>query len=213
MNSFKDLPTVCLREASWNPNWMDQEMTGRLKESITRYDLVENLVVRPLADGSYEVLSGNQRLRLLRLLGRSTIPCMVVNLGDSDARLLATALNDVKGTDNPGLKAEALRVVLETIPAEQVLAILPETSASLTALSSVGQEDMVIYLRGWERAQAAKLKHMQLQLTQAQIDVIEEAVAKVMPRVGQAQKGNPNTRGVAIFVICRDFLQGQEVDR
>ena len=37
------------REAPWNANRMNEEMLARLKESIWRYGLVTNLVVRKLA--------------------------------------------------------------------------------------------------------------------------------------------------------------------
>lgn len=58
-----DLPISKLIEAWWNPNRMDPAMLTRLKRSITRFDLVDNLVVRKLEEGAYEVLSGNQRLQ------------------------------------------------------------------------------------------------------------------------------------------------------
>ena len=57
-----ELPIKQLKEASWNPNQMDGAMLARLRESINRFDLVGNLVVRPMPNGLYEVLSGNQRL-------------------------------------------------------------------------------------------------------------------------------------------------------
>ena len=66
-----DLPLDQLFEAPWNPNRMDQAMLDRLKESITRFGLVSNLVVRPTGNCCYEVLSGNQRLQVLRDLGAS----------------------------------------------------------------------------------------------------------------------------------------------
>ncbi len=47
-----------LREASWNANGMDAAMLDRLKESISRYGFLENLVVRPICPDAFEVLSG-----------------------------------------------------------------------------------------------------------------------------------------------------------
>lgn len=57
-----DLPLDQIGEAPWNPNRMDQAMGDRLKPSLGRYDLVQNLVGRPMGDGTREVVSGNQRL-------------------------------------------------------------------------------------------------------------------------------------------------------
>lgn len=54
-----DIPIRQLVEATWNPNHMDNDMVSRLKVSLDRYGLIENLVVRALDEGVYEVISGN----------------------------------------------------------------------------------------------------------------------------------------------------------
>ena len=56
-----------LREAPWNANQIDAAMLQRLRSSILKYGFIQNLVVRRI-DNGYEVLSGNQRLKLLRNL-------------------------------------------------------------------------------------------------------------------------------------------------
>ena len=144
-------------------------MTDRLKASLGRYGMVQNLVVRRMGDGRYEVLSGNQRLQVLRELGYPEAPCVVVQLDDVHARLPAQALNRVQGEDGLGVKAELIREVLEALPKEEILSLLPRTAASLQALSSLGQEGMADYLQNWQRAQQARLKHLQFQLTPAQL--------------------------------------------
>ena len=62
-----DIETGDLKPAPWNPNQMDEATMERLKQSVSRYGLVEPLVVRPIDDDKYEVLSGNQRLKVLRI--------------------------------------------------------------------------------------------------------------------------------------------------
>ena len=61
--------------------------------------MVGNLVVRLLPDGLYEVLSGNQRLQVMAELGYTHVPCVIVDLDDTNARLLAQALNRIEGQD------------------------------------------------------------------------------------------------------------------
>ena len=111
-----DLPVANLREAPWNPNHMEEGMLAKLKASITSYGLVENLVVRPSTDELYEVLSGNQRLQVLNDMGWINAPCVVVELDDAHARLLAQALNQIQGKDDLGMKAELMRELLDTLP-------------------------------------------------------------------------------------------------
>ncbi len=138
-----------LQAATWNANRMDSAALSRLRESLSRYGMVLNLVVRSQADGYYEVLSGNQRLTVLMELGYGEVPCVVVKVDDAHARLLAQALNRIQGEDDLGLKAELVREVLKTLPQEDVLSLLPETTESLQALSSLGQADMAEYLQNW----------------------------------------------------------------
>ena len=44
-----------LRQAPWNPNVMDVVMAKKLGTSVGGYGIVENLVVRPLGDESFEM--------------------------------------------------------------------------------------------------------------------------------------------------------------
>jgi ParB family chromosome partitioning protein len=183
-----DLTLAQLREAPWTPNKMGQPMLDRLRESIRSYGLLSNLVVRPLRDGAYEVLSGNQRLQKLRVMGYTTVPCVVVDLDDAQTRLLSQALNRIQGEDDLGSRAELVRGVLKELPQEEVLRLLPKTAESLQALVSLGQQDMVEYLTAWQRAQSARLKHLQFQLLASQLEAVEEVLARLLPLAREAGK-------------------------
>jgi ParB family chromosome partitioning protein len=205
-----DLPPEQLKEAPWNPNRMDEAMLQKLRDSLIRYGLVQNLVVRPLEEDCYEVLSGNQRLQVLRELQRSPVPCVVVDLDDAHARLLSQALNRIAGSDDLGLRAELLQKVLEELPQSEVLKLLPETADSLQAFASLGQQDLASYLQNYQQAQTARLKHLTFQFTPPQLEVIEEALAQVLPRASDAGTGNPNPRGNALYLLCLGYLEGEE---
>lgn len=120
---------------------MTPEICAKLRESMKRFGVVANLVVRPLGN-AYEVISGNQRLQACRELGVEVAPCVLVDLNDAHARLLAQALDRTHGEDDLGLKAELLQDILSSLGQEEVLAILPETPESLTVLNGLGQEDI-----------------------------------------------------------------------
>lgn len=205
-----DLPQDCLVEATWNANQMDSKMLSRLRASIGRYGLVENLVVRSDGDGDYEVLSGNQRLQVLRSMGIDPVPCVIVDLNDAEARLLSQALNRIQGEDDLGLKAALIQHVLETLPQSEVLELLPESCESLAALSSLGQTTMADYLAAWDQAQAARLKHMSFQLLPSQLEVVEEAMNRFVPRAREADDESPNVRGRALYMMCLDYLERRE---
>ena len=42
-----------------------------------------------MIDGTYEVLSGNQLLKVLREMGVTLVPCVLVDVDSADAKLLA----------------------------------------------------------------------------------------------------------------------------
>ena len=202
-----------LREAPWNANSMGPDMIARLKESIARYGFLENMVVRPLGEGAFEVLSGNQRLRALAEAGYSSAPCAVVAADDANARLLADALNNIKGKDDLGLRAEMIRTVLATIPEKDVMAILPETVDSLRSLASLGTLSLATSLKKWQQGRAFRLHHLGFQLTAAQLQVVNEALAGLMSRAGRTPGGSPNARSTALYLLCKDHLERKEKKR
>lgn len=180
---------------------------AKLKASIAMFGFIENMVVRPIAENIYEVLSGNQRLEVLREVGLETVPCVVVDRNDAEARLLAQTLNRLHGEDDLGLKAELVRTILADLPESEVLKVLPETADSLRDLAELGQQDLAEQLRAWQQAQAARLKHLQFQLTESQLEVIEEALSCALPEAKRNVDGNPNVRGTALYELCRAYLE------
>jgi ParB family chromosome partitioning protein len=198
-----------IHAADWNPNVMDATMRSHLRRSIECFGLVLPLVVRPTEDGNYETIGGAQRLAILRELAIDPVPCVVVATDDAHARLLAQALNRIQGQDDLGLQAELVREVLQSLPQEAVLQLLPETAQSLQALSALGQDTMANYLKNWQQVQSARLKHLQFQLTPAQLETVEEAVTQLLPRAKEAPGDSPNARGTALYLLCQAYLDQQ----
>ena len=204
------LPIEQLREAPWNPNYMEPKLREKLKNSVERFGLMGLLVVRPLFDGLYEVLSGNQRLQVLRELGADSIPCAVVDLPDAEAKLLGQTLNSLHGSDDLGIRAELLEEILSVIPQSEVLSLLPETAGTLQALGSLSQDDLAQHLRNWQLAQNAKLRTFSARLTQDQHRVVEAAVKKFLPLASRVKNGSPNLRGTALYLICKETMNQEE---
>ena len=203
-----ELPIEHLRPAPWNANVMDEGDQARLKASLKRYGLVQNLLVRKLPDGTCEVLSGNQRLKELGDGGTLSAPCVVVNLSDADARLLSQALNRIHGEDDLGLRAEVIKSILQILPQSSVLSLLPETRQSIEAISTLGQEDLAVHLAEWQQAQSTRLNHMTLQFGNTQLEVVGEAL-KLAMKVSPGQQKSPNRRGIAMTAICQAYLDSR----
>lgn len=203
-----DLSVQSIHVPEWNANEMDDATRSRLKHSIQRFGLVVPLVVRDLGNGVFETVGGAQRLSILQGLNVGSVPCVVVQADDTEARLLSQCLNRIAGDDDLGLKAELLKDVLAQLPQQEVLLLLPETVDSLQAMAMVGQETMADYLQNWQRSQAARLKHLTFQSLPSQALVIEEALARFLPQAKEGSRDNPNVRGVALYLLCQGFLEG-----
>jgi len=209
-----ELPLNRLSRAPWNSNQMNPPMIDHLRNSIRRFGLVENLVVRETVNDCFEVLSGNQRLEVLEQLGHEVVPCIVVELDDAQARLLAQALNAIQGEDDLGLRAEVMRKIMETTSQKDILALLPETADSLMSLASLGHEDIAAHLEAWQKAQSARLRHLTVQLTSDQMEVVEMALERLLPEAANSliegklenRIVSPNARGQAMFLLCQKFL-------
>ncbi len=207
-----DISLTELRPAPWNPNQMDETMMERLRESISRYGLVEPLVVRPLDNSLYEVLSGNQRLKVVEEMGFETVPCVIVELNDTKAMLLAQALNGIRGEDDLALKGALLKEILSSVSENEILSLLPETTESLKSLSMINEADLAEHLKAWDKAQAARLRHMQLQFTDEQLETVEKAISLMLTKTKEDGFDNPNTRGNAVFLLCKFYLERRNLE-
>jgi ParB family chromosome partitioning protein len=205
-----NLPTSALSSPEWNANEMDPAMSARLYRSIEHFGLVIPLVVRNIGNGIYQTIGGAQRLRVLKETGPDLVPCVVVQADDIEARLLSQSLNRIAGSDNLGLRAQLLREVLQRVPQGEVLALLPESQETLKTLSALGQADLAQYLQGWQQTQGSRLKHMTIQLSPPQAEVVEAAFSRVMAQAKELQSDNPNPRGNALYLLCKSFLEQGE---
>jgi hypothetical protein len=129
----QQIPLERLVEAPWNPNRVAPSLLRKVRASIERFGVVENLVARPHPSepGKLEVISGNHRLRLYRELGHKDAPVVLVEVDDGQARLLAQTLNRSRGTDDPAAYAALLEQILSEYGAPEVVGLLPETEATL----------------------------------------------------------------------------------
>jgi ParB family chromosome partitioning protein len=113
-----------------------------------------------LGNNHYETIGGAQRLCILKEMNTSEAECVIVAADDAEARLLSQALNHIAGSDNLGLCAQVLREILESKSQDEVLALLPETAASLQDLTSIGEQSIAQALQHWEQTQKARLRHL-----------------------------------------------------
>ena len=205
-----DIPINSITAAIWNANEMDPEMEIKLRLSVQRFSLLVPLVVRKVAVRAYETIGGAQRLSVVRSLGYATVPCVVVQADDGEARLLSQALNHIEGQDNPGLQGEILRRILESTPESEVADLLPGSLDRLKELTQIGQDDMANYLQSKLQSSGARLEHMVFQLSVEQLAIVRSALRRATDFAPSGKERNPNQRGNALANICKKFLEEEQ---
>ena len=92
----------------------DDGQLGELAASIAVHGILQPIVVRATADGSYQLIAGERRLRAAKLAGLPTVPA-IVRAGDDGETLLELALiENIQREDlNPIETATAYRELID----------------------------------------------------------------------------------------------------
>lgn len=92
----------------------DEEALADLAESIQLHGVIQPLLVRPMSDGSYQLVAGERRWRASRLAGLTEVPVVIRELSDTETMELALIENLQREDLNPIEEAEGLQVLIET---------------------------------------------------------------------------------------------------
>lgn len=87
-----------------------------LSESIASNGVYSPAIVRPTADGNYEMIAGHRRKYASQLANKETLPCLVRNLSDEEATIIMVDTN-LKQREKllPSEKGFAYKMMLEAI--------------------------------------------------------------------------------------------------
>ena len=93
---------------------MDQSMV-ELADSVKQYGVLVSSLVRPMPDGSYQMVSGHRRKRAAELAGLPTVPCIIRELTDDEAIIVMVDSNLQREQILPSEKAFAYKMKLEAM--------------------------------------------------------------------------------------------------
>ncbi len=79
----------------------DEEALNDLASSISQHGVLQPLLVRPLSDGSYQLVAGERRWRASRIAGLTEVPVIIKDLTDSQVAELALVENLQRENLNP----------------------------------------------------------------------------------------------------------------
>lgn len=131
MGRVVELPLSALQESPYNPRTISREKMAALKASLVEHGMVLTLViqVKSKAHGKNVIIGGHQRVRAMRELCKEhgwpepeTVPCVLLDVEDAQARRLNVTLNNVEGEFDPYKLGEIFASMLPDMTQEQVLA-------------------------------------------------------------------------------------------
>lgn len=111
---------VTLRLSDIEPNRnqprksFDEEALSELSESIKKHGLIQPIVVRPEANGTYRIIAGERRWRACVMANLSEVPVVIKETDDRELMELALIENLQRENLNPVEEALGFRSLMET---------------------------------------------------------------------------------------------------
>ena len=103
-----------LRPGRYQPrSRMDESALQDLAASLRTHGMMQPIVVRPLADGGWEIIAGERRFRAAKLAGLDEVPVIVREVPDEQALQLALIENIQRENLNPLEEAQAIRRLID----------------------------------------------------------------------------------------------------
>jgi len=131
-----------LVRAPWNYKESDAVLAEKLKENIRKNGQVENLIVREIGAGAYEVVNGNHRLDALVELGVKEAMCY--NLGKvstAEAKRIAVETNETKFPNDPVKLSMLIASLTEEFDVKELALTMPYSDSELKELASLPSLD------------------------------------------------------------------------
>jgi ParB family transcriptional regulator, chromosome partitioning protein len=115
-DGLREIPPDLIQPNARQPRrTFDQARLAELAESIRTRGVLQPIVVRPLAGGSFELIAGERRLRAAQMVELETIPALVRDTDDWERLDLALAENMARVDLNPVEEARACAMLVDDL--------------------------------------------------------------------------------------------------
>lgn len=93
--------------------YFDEEALCELSKSISEHGVLQPILVRPLSDGTYQIVAGERRWRASRMAGLTEIPAVVRDMTPEQAMSFALIENLQREDLDPVEEAEGIDLLLK----------------------------------------------------------------------------------------------------
>ena len=97
----------------------DEDALAELADSIAKHGVIQPLLVRPMPDGSYQLVAGERRWRASRMAGLTEVPVVIKELSDDEAMALALIENLQREDLNAIEEAQGIKSLMDTLSLTQ----------------------------------------------------------------------------------------------
>lgn len=183
---------------------IDDEAMTELAESIKIVGVLVPIIVRPIKNNKYEIISGHRRKRACEIAGVTEIPATIMELDDDEAAIMLVDCNLQRENLLPSEKAYAYKLKLDAIKHQGKREILDADDEILLLSSEI---------IGKDADRSGRQIRRYIRLTELILDLLDKVDKKIIPVTAGAEISFLNVKmQVAVnnqieFVECKVNLQ------
>lgn len=184
-----------------NPNEMSEGDYATLKTEIRDHGYTQPILVRPVENG-YQLIDGEHRWRAVCEIGFATVPAVVIEADDPDAKVRLVAMNRLRGKFVPIKLAYVIADLAQTIPERELRKRLGMSETELhDHLRNANLEDAVAEsLSGAD--QRPEGRSVSVFCSEDDAALIEATLELIAP--------TKEERGAALAKVCREWSEAQQ---
>lgn len=114
--------------------FFDEKSLQNLAESIKQHGVLQPILVRPLSDGTYQIVAGERRWRASRIAGLTEIPAVVREMTLQEAMAIALIENLQREDLDPIEESEGIKLLIDkfNLTQEQVSEKIGKSRSAVT---------------------------------------------------------------------------------
>lgn len=202
----RHIPVEGIQPDPDNANEMDAGLYDTLVADIKQFGFTQPILVRPVGEDRFQLIDGEHRWRAVTELGFATVPAVVIDADDDEAKIRLLTMNRLRGTFVPIKLAYVIADLATRIPEKELRKRLGMESGELTDNLRLAnfKDELSENLR--RKTRKTKRSKVTLRFTMAKED------ADAINRVVDALSTDKMERGEALALICREFERANRVE-